>query len=99
MVQVDLGELAEHVAGSRSKHPKDGVLQLQLLASWLGRTFSGVSYNLGVKIDKDGVNAAIAQPWGDTVEPLQQALLRCAPLSTYGCTGVVCVCAALMPES
>lgn len=80
-MQVDLAELSEHVAGSRSKHPKDGVLQLQLLASWLARTFSGVSYHLAANIDKVGVNAAVSQPWGDAVEPLQKALLKCEPLS------------------
>ena len=78
-VQVDLAELAEHMAVSRSKHSKDGVLQLQLLASWLARTFSGVHYHLGVIIEKAGVGAAITQPWGDAVAPLQKALVKCAP--------------------
>lgn len=77
-MQVDLSELYEHVRVSRSKHPKDGVLQLQLLASWLARTFSSVHYHLGVNIEKAGVCAAVAQPWRDTVAPLQNALLKCA---------------------
>ena len=79
VVQVDLKELKEHVTSSKSKHPKDGVLQLQLLASWLARTFSGVSYHLSVVIEKAGLNAAIAQPWGDAVEPFQKALLQYVP--------------------
>jgi hypothetical protein len=74
-VQVDTVELSEHIASSQLKHADDGVLQLQLLASWLARTFSGVSYHLGVSIEKAGLNAGISQPWGDVSEPLQQALL------------------------
>jgi hypothetical protein len=79
-VQVDLSELSEHIASCQSKHLKDGVLQLQLLVSWLGRIFSGVSFHLGVNIDKAGLPAAISQPWNDAVEPLQLALLKCGTI-------------------
>eukprot|EP00892_Ulva_mutabilis_P004936 jgi/Ulvmu1/2814/UM142_0012.1 len=71
-------ELDEYLEALESKHPGEGLLQLQLLSSWLSRAFAGVSYHQSVVLDKAGIAGALDDPWGDLATPVRDSLLAFA---------------------
>lgn len=79
LVQAGLNvELDTYLETLQDKHAGEGLLQLQLLSSWLSRAFAGVSYHQSVILDKGGIGGALDDPWGELAAPAQDSLLACA---------------------
>lgn len=71
-------ELDTYLETLQDKHGGEGLLQLQLLSSWLSRAFAGVSYHQSVILGKAGIGGALDDPWGDLAAPVRDSLLGCA---------------------
>lgn len=74
-----MAELDEYLETLQGKHTGEGLLQLQLLSSWLSRAFAGVSYHQSVVLEKAGIGGALDDPWGDLAAPVRDSLLAYGP--------------------
>ena len=72
--------LAEEIDAIASRHPGDGLLQLQMLANRLATLFEGVAYDHSRALAAAASPAAAAcEPWQSAGQPFPDTLFRCGP--------------------